>query len=165
MSTCAPYITVLLHAACVWLFQVFFMHEVTSNTTGADKKIEKLQFFPIVKFKQTVSDRSRRGSPSHLHICLINCQIWGEVPAWCVLVSGIFRCSIAPGEVWGAAVAAVPSVRPASGCTPGPGHTALGPVWTEIVQTDWTCACKHTNKTCTIKIDTSMAAEYLMQYC
>lgn len=98
-------------------------------------------------FIHTVSDRSRRGSSSHLHI--INCRIWGEVPAWCVLVSGIFHCSIAPGEVWGAAVAAVPSVRPVSGCIPGPGHTALDPVWTEIVQTDWTHACKHTNKTCT----------------
>lgn len=57
-----------------------------------------------------------------------------QIPAWCVLASGTFRCSTAPAEAWGAAAAAAPSDQQASGCTPVPGRTAPGPGLTGSVR-------------------------------
>lgn len=78
----------------------------------------------------------------HIYIYVCICRVCLWVPAWCVLVSGTFRCSTAPGEVWGAVAAAAPSVLQASGCTPDPAHTAPGPGSTKSVRTDW----RHTHK-------------------
>lgn len=65
-------------------------------------------------------------------------------PAWCVPSSGTSRCSTAPGAAWGAAAAAAPWARPASGCTPAPARTAPGPGRTATVRTDCTVQHVHT---------------------